>query len=475
MKYETVIGLEIHAELSTESKIFCTCRSEFGGEVNTHCCPICLAYPGTLPVLNERVVEYAIRMGVATRCEINLASSHDRKNYFYSDLPKGYQTTQQVLPICEYGRVEFLSGGQKKRVNIRRVHIEEDTSKLLHGGSFGGTLIDYNRCGVPLIEIVTEPDIRSAQDAKDFLEAVKSTLSALGICDCKMQEGSIRCDVNVSVRPEGQKEHGTRVEMKNVATFNGTVRAIEYESARQIAALEAGEPLYQETRRWDDERGINFIMRSKEDAHDYRYFPDPDLPPLVITKEFVEKVRQSVPEIPVDRAIRYVETFGISEFDARLISESAVKSEFFEDCLKIGTAPAQGVANWINGDLTRIAGERGAQGGLWISPENLCALVAMIEKGEISATAGKTVLEKVIATGAAPEKIADELSLRQENDEGALREIARAAIDANPKSVEDFRAGKTNALGYLVGQCMKASKGKGNPSVLSGILAELIG
>jgi len=474
MNYEVVVGLEVHAELSTDTKVYCSCKSAFGGEVNTLCCPVCTGMPGALPVLNKKVVEYAAKMGLATGCRINQVSKQDRKNYFYPDLPKAYQISQFDMPLCEGGRIDFYHDGKKKTVRLTRIHIEEDAGKLLHEESFKGTLVDFNRCGVPLIEIVSEPDIRSASEAKDYLEAVRMLLATLDICDCRMQEGSIRCDINVSVRPEGQKEYGTRVEMKNVNTFSGAVRAIEYESKRQIEVLEAGGTIDQETRRWDDAKGVNVLLRSKEDAHDYRYFPEPDLLPIVIDDKWLDEIKNSIPELPVAKYERY-RGLGIPEFEAWLLVDSAEKAAFFEACARIGGISLKTAANWITGDLTALLNEKGiAAGDSPVSPKALCEILAMVEKNEISLNAGKRVLAEMFETGGSPLEIVDKLSLRQVSDEAELIKLVREVLAENEKSVADYKNGKSNALGYLVGQCMRRSKGKGNPQVLNKLLkAEL--
>ncbi|CDZ24274.1 Aspartyl/glutamyl-tRNA(Asn/Gln) amidotransferase subunit B [[Clostridium] cellulosi] len=471
MKYETVIGLEVHAELNTKSKIYCSCKNAFGAEVNTECCPICTGMPGTLPTLNEKVVEKAVRMGLALHCTINRVCKQDRKNYFYPDLPKAYQISQYDVPLCEHGYVDILVGGEIKRIGITRIHIEEDAGKLLHGDSFSGSLVDFNRCGVPLIEIVSEPDLRSAEEAKIYLETIRQILLSLDVSDCKMQEGSIRCDVNVSVRPVGSKEFGTRCEMKNVNSFNGTARAIEYEAKRQIAILESGGTVEQETRRWDDARGESILMRTKEDAQDYRYFPEPDLGTIVLSEEYVEGIRASLPELPNHRQFRYMKDYSLPEFDAGLLSQSLDKAEFFEECLKAGNVKPKTIAHWITGDITRILNEKGIKlKDSKISPKMLVTMLSLIDKGTISNTAGKTVLEEMFATGKDPEEIVKEKGLAQVSDAAALEALVKEVLAQNEKSVADYKKGKTNALGYLVGQCMRASKGKGNPQILRDLL-----
>ncbi len=471
MQYETVVGLEIHAELNTATKIYCSCRNVFGAEVNTVCCPICTGMPGTLPTLNEKVVEKAVRMGTALHCSINRVSKQDRKNYFYPDLPKAYQISQFDVPLCEHGYVDVLVNGKIKRIGVTRIHIEEDAGKLLHGDSFSGTLVDFNRCGVPLIEIVSEPDMRGPEEAKAYLETVRSILKALDVSDCKMQEGSIRCDVNVSVRPMGSEKFGTRCEMKNVNSFNGAFHAIEYETKRQIGVLESGGTVEQETRRWDDPKGMSFPMRSKEDAQDYRYFPEPDLRTLVLPEGYAEKIRASLPELPNRRQFRYMEDYALPEFDANLLALDEDKAAFFERCVAIGKAKPKTISNWLTGDVTRLLNEREQTlPESKLTPESLSELAALIEKGTVSNTAGKTVLEELFVSGGSAGKIVAQKGLAQVSDASALEETVRQVIAANEKSVADYKGGKSNALGFLVGQCMRASKGKGNPQTLRELL-----
>ena len=355
--YEVIIGLEVHAELSTKSKIYCGCSTEFGSDPNTHCCPICTGMPGVLPVLNEKVVEYAVKMGLATNCKIARFSKQDRKNYFYPDLPKAYQTSQYDLPLCYDGHVEFMVGDTKKRVGITRIHIEEDAGKLIHDPYTGDTLVDLNRCGVPLIEIVSEPDIRSKEEAVEYMQTLKSTLEYLEICDCKMQEGSLRCDVNLSVRKKGETKFGTRTETKNLNSFKAIARSIEFEIDRQINELENGGQIYQETRRWDDDKGIGYAMRGKEDAHDYRYFPEPDLAPIVLTDEYVENIEKNLPEMPNVRRQRYMGEFGLSEYDATQITNSKHMADFFDRATAVCNNPKL-VANWLMGDMSRLLNEK---------------------------------------------------------------------------------------------------------------------
>lgn len=472
--YEVIIGLEVHAELSTKTKAFCGCTTEFGGDVNTHCCPICTGMPGTLPVLNRKVVEYAIKAGLATNCEITRYGKQDRKNYFYPDLPKAYQISQFDLPLCVGGHVDIETENGKKSIGLTRIHIEEDAGKLLHDVVPGKSLVDYNRCGVPLIEIVSEPDMRSAEEAKAFLEELKSILECLEVSDCKMQEGSLRCDINVSVRPFGQKEYNTRTEMKNVSSFSAAYRAIQYEAKRQIEEMEEGRTVKQQTLRWSDEDGENYALRSKEDAHDYRYFPEPDLVPIVVTDDMIESIRALIPELPSAKRARFVSEYGITDYEAGLISASKSMSAYFEACAKLGAKPKT-VANWLLGDIARLINEKNIEfADMKIAPEALVAFIALIEKGTISNTAGKKVIEIMFETQKAPDVIVKEEGLEQVNDEGALRKIVEEVLANNQKSVDDYRGGKKNAIGYLVGQTMRLSKGKANPQTMNALLKEYL-
>lgn len=478
MKYEVVVGLEVHAELSTKTKIYCGCKNSFGSMVNSNCCPICTGMPGTLPTLNKSVVDYAVKMGYATHCTIHNVCKMDRKNYFYPDLPKAYQISQFDIPLCENGYIDAIidEEGHTKRIGVTRIHIEEDAGKLIHSDDFAGSLVDFNRCGVPLIEIVSEPDMRSSAEAKAYLDTIKATLQYLGISDCKMQEGSIRCDVNVSVRPEGQKEFGTRVEMKNVNSFSGTVRAIEYESARQIEILEQGGEIHQETRRWDDLAGKNILLRSKEDAQDYRYFPEPDLRTIVVEEAHLAELKAELPELPNDKLLRLMKQYGLPYYDANLMTENPDKADFFESVCALGKCQPKNVSNWLLGDITRILNEKNiALSDTNLTGKNLYRMVELIEKGDISTTAGKTVLEEIIFSGREADAVVDEKGLRQVNDTAALEKVVADVLAANEKVVEDYRGGKTNALGFLVGQCMRASKGKGNPNVMRELLMKALG
>ena len=475
MKYDVVVGLETHAELKTKTKIYCSCKNSFGAEVNTQCCPICMGLPGTLTRLNKTVVDYAVKMGLATGCTINNVSKQDRKNYLYPDNPKSYQITQDNIPLCENGAVTFMHQGQKAKVRIHRIHIEEDAGKLIHHESFKGSLVDFNRCGVPLIEIVSEPDITSAAMAKEYLEALRSILQYIDVSDCKMQEGSIRCDVNVSVKPAGSDKLGTRVEMKNVNTFSGTERAIEYEVNRQIALLEIGQEIEQETRRWDDEKGISVLMRSKEDAQDYRYFPEPDLKTVYISKERIEELRKEIPELPNVKIERYMSEYGMSQVDATVIAENMSKSKFFEDCIAIGGVKPKNIANRILTNISMTLNERNCEiDQLALTPQNLVKLVKLIEDKTISASAAQTVLEVLIDKDVDPAEVVKEKGLAQISDASALEEIVNTVLANNQKAVQDYKNGKTNVIGFLVGQCMRASKGSGNPGMLQKMIVEKI-
>lgn len=476
MDYEIVIGLEVHAELSTESKIYCSCKNEFGFEVNTRCCPICTGMPGTLPTLNEKVIECAVKMGLALHCDINQICKQDRKNYYYPDLPKAYQISQFDIPLCEKGYVDVLVDGKEKRIGVTRIHIEEDAGKLLHNDNFAGSLVDFNRCGVPLIEIVSEPDMRSAQEAKVYLETIRSILQYLDISDCKMQEGSIRCDVNVSVMPKGSDVFGTRCEMKNINSFSGAVRAIEFEANRQIQILKEGGTITQETRRWDDSKGKSFTLRTKEDAHDYRYFPEPDLLTIVLDDSYINTVREQIPELPNVKVSRYLREFGLSQVDASLLVEDPEKAKLFEDTTAKKQCSPKSVCNWILGDISKRMNEKMLPlSEINISAESLSELLALIESGKISNATGKIVFEEMLVSDKMPSIIVKEKGFIQISDEGQLETIVQDVLKNNQKSVEDYHNGKTNALGFLVGQCMKATKGQGNPAKMKEILLKLIG
>ena len=465
--FETVIGLEVHAELNTKTKIFCSCENRFGAEVNSLCCPVCMGYPGTLPVLNQQVVESAVKMGHALNCTINGVTKQDRKNYFYPDLPKAYQISQFDVPLCEHGYLDGLVGEDVKRIGVTRIHIEEDAGKLIHDDSFDGTLCDYNRCGVPLIEIVSEPDLRSAEEAKAYLETITTILLYLGISDANMQEGSVRCDVNVSVRPHGATEFGTRCEMKNVNSFGAVYRAILYEAERQMEVIAAGGTIRQETRRWDDTKNKSILMRSKEDAQDYRYFPDPDLLTFIVSDEKISALKASLPELPTEKTLRYVNDYSLQKVDAQLLSVNKARADFFDSAVELGGCEPKTVANWLLGDIARILNDRRIElTDTSLTPQHLVEMVQLIDKGTISNTAAKTVLEEMMDSDKAPQQIVEEKGLAQINDSSALVAIVEKVLADNPKAVEDYKSGKTNVAGFLVGQCMKASRGQGNPATL---------
>lgn len=471
MKYEAVIGLEVHAELSTKSKIFCACGAGFGAPINTHTCPVCTGMPGALPVLNREVVHYAAKMGLATGCTINRLCKSDRKNYFYPDLPKAYQISQFDVPICENGEVFFYVDGEKKSCRLERIHFEEDAGKLLHD-EIDGTVVDFNRCGVPLIEMVTRPDLHSSAEAKEFLEMIKTTLSYLDICDCKMEEGSIRCDINVSIRPEGTKELGTRVEMKNVNTFSGAVRAIDYEIARQIDVVEHGGTIQQETRRWDDVKLKNTVMRTKEDAQDYRYFPDPDLIAVEIDDAWMQKIESEIPELPISRYERYLNEYGMTAMEARQLTDSFAKASMLDAAAASGKVKPKAAANWILSDISKYLNDKDvALEETKLTADKLVDLIQLIDQGTISGAAGKKVLPQLFETEETAEQIVERLGLKQVSDEGAILSIVQDVLAKNEKAVADFKAGK-NVTGFLVGQCMKASRGQGNPQIINKLLAE---
>lgn len=470
--YEVVIGLEVHAELSTKTKIFCSCPTAFGAAPNTHTCPICMAMPGTLPVLNEKVVEYAVKAGLATNCEISRNSKNDRKNYFYPDLPKAYQISQFDKPLCEHGYVEIDTEEGKKKIRITRIHIEEDAGKLNHDEFGGGSLVDLNRAGVPLIETVSEPDIRSAEEAESYLRKLKSIFEYIEVSDCKMQEGSLRADVNVSVKKKTDTKLGTRTEMKNMNSFRSIVRAIEYEVDRQIDILEDGGTITQETLRWDDVSGKTFPMRDKEDAQDYRYFPDPDLVAIKLSEEYIQNIKDNLPELPESRKQRYLEEYNLSEKDAKLLTSSKYLSDLFEGAVKVCNNP-KAVNNWIISDISRILNETETEPiSIPFDSNQLGKLVILIDKGTISSSIGKKVLVELFENPRDPEDIIKEKGWIQISDEGAIKEVVMKILEANPQSIADYKAGKDKALGFLVGQAMKETKGKANPQMLNKMFLE---
>ncbi|MBR2289958.1 MAG: Asp-tRNA(Asn)/Glu-tRNA(Gln) amidotransferase subunit GatB [Clostridia bacterium] len=472
--YETIIGLEVHCELSTKTKIFCSCPTDFGGEPNTHCCPVCMALPGSLPVLNEKVVEYAVKAGLATNCEITKVSKNDRKNYFYPDLPKSYQISQFDLPLCHDGFVNIeLENGEEKKIEIERIHIEEDAGKLNHDEYGRGSFVDLNRAGVPLIEVVSRPDMRSAEEAETYMRKLKAIFEYIEVSDCKMEQGSLRADVNVSVRKRGEKL-GTRTEMKNMSSFRSIVRAIKYEAERQIEVLENGGKIYQETLRWDDISGKTFSMRSKEDAQDYRYFPDPDLGPIILSDEYIDKIRSELPELPESRKKRYLADFGLSMKAANIVTSSKYYSNLFEEAIKVCNNP-KSVGNWIMSDIARILNEEDEEPDtIPFTGEELGELVKLIDDGKISSSIAKKVLEEMFENPKSPNEIVEEKGWIQISDEGAIKEVVIKILDNNPQSIADFKAGKDKALGFLVGQAMKETKGKANPQLLNKLFKEEI-
>ena len=469
--YEVVIGLEVHAELSTKTKIFCNCKTAFGAAPNTQVCPICMAMPGTLPVLNEKVVEYAVKAGIATNCEIERNSKNDRKNYFYPDLPKSYQISQYDKPLCVGGKIEIQTSNGIKTIGITRIHIEEDAGKLNHDELGGGSLVDLNRAGVPLIEIVSEPDIRSAEEAEQYLRKLKSILEYIEVSDCKMEEGSLRADVNVSVHKIGEP-WGQRTEMKNMNSFRSIVRAIDYEANRQIDVIENGGKIMQETLRWDEVSGKTFSMRDKENAQDYRYFPDPDLVAIKLSEEYIQDIKNSLPELPESRKKRYLEEYKLSEKDARIITSSKYLSDLFEKAGEI-SGNIKAVGNWIISDISRILNETETDPmNIPFTAHQLAELVILIDKGTISSSIGKKVLEELFENPRSPEEIIKEKGWIQISDEGAIKEVVLKILESNPQSVADFKAGKDRALGFLVGQAMKETKGKANPQMLNKMFIE---
>ena len=475
MEWEIVMGLEVHTELATKTKIFCGCSTAFGSEPNTHVCEICSGMPGTLPLLNERVVEFAVRTGLATNCKITQKTKFDRKNYFYPDLPKAYQISQLYLPICRNGYIEVKGeNGEPKKIGIHEIHMEEDAGKLIHDEFEDCTLVDYNRCGVPLLEIVSEPDFRSADEVIEYLEKLRAILQFTGVSDCKMQEGSLRADVNLSVRPKGQKEFGTRTEMKNLNSFHAIARAIAYESRRQIDLLEDGEAVVQETRRWDDNKGYSYAMRSKEDAQDYKYFPEPDLPPIEISDARIQEIRESMPELPEQKKQRYREELGLPEYDTEILTGNMAFVTLFEETVKLCDSPKD-VANWIMGEVMKLLNDAGTlPEDMTLAPEKLAAVIQMVKSGKINRGTGKTVLEKVFTDGVDPESYVKENNLAQITDLGAIRPVLEEVIAANEKSVSEYKAGKTQAMGYIMGQAMRALKGKAPAQEVQKMLHELL-
>ena len=473
-EYETVIGLEVHVELATKTKIFCGCSTEFGGEPNTHTCPVCTGMPGSLPVLNKQVVEYAMAVGLATNCQSHQKCKFDRKNYFYPDNPQNYQISQLYLPICHDGWVEIETEEGKKKVGIHEIHMEEDAGKLIHDEWEDCSMVDFNRSGVPLIEIVSEPDMRSAQEVIAYLDKLRLIIQYLGASDCKLQEGSMRADVNLSVREKGSDVYGTRTEMKNLNSFKAIARAIEGEKNRQIDLLEDGHTVTQETRRWDDAKEASYPMRSKEDAQDYRYFPDPDLVPIVISDEWLEEIRSRQPELRTDKLERYKQEFDIPQYDAEILTSSKKLADLFEATTAICQKPKK-VSNWLMGETLRLLKEHSQEPeAISFSPENLAKLIQLVDEGTINNKAAKEVFEQIFTEDADPEAYVEEHGLKSVSDEGELRRVIEEIVAANPQSVADYKGGKKKAIGFLVGQTMKAMKGKADPGAVNKILQEIL-
>ena len=472
--YETVIGLEVHVELATKTKIFCGCSTAFGGAPNTHTCPVCTGMPGSLPVLNKGVVEKAIAVGLATNCTITQNCKFDRKNYFYPDDPQNYQISQLYYPICRNGKIEIEVDGKKKYIGIHEIHMEEDAGKLVHDPYDDTSLVDFNRSGVPLIEIVSEPDMRSAEEVIAYLDKLRMIIQYLGASDCKLNEGSMRADVNLSIREVGAEQYGTRTEMKNLNSFKAIARAIENEKERQMDLLEEGKEVIQETRRWDDTKGYSYAMRSKEDAQDYRYFPDPDLVPIIISDEWLEEIRSRQPELRAEKQVRYKEEYDIPDYDIDIITSSKRMADVFEATIALGAAPKK-VSNWLMVETMRLLKEHEMETDeITFSAENLAKLIQMVEKKEINGTVAKEVFEKIFLEDMDPVNYVEEHGLKTVNDEGALRKVVEEVIAANPQSVSDYRNGKEKAIGFLVGQTMKAMKGKADPGSVNQMLKELL-
>ena len=478
MKYETVIGLEVHVQIKTNTKIFCSCSTEFGSRPNENTCPICLGMPGVLPVLNKRFLESSMRACLATHCTIEPMNRFARKNYFYPDLPKGYQISQFELPLGTNGYININVDGTKKRIGLTRIHMEEDAGKLIHGenlGSPGKSYVDFNRTGVPLCEVVSEPDLRSSEEARAYLIELKSILEYTGVSDCNMEEGSLRCDANVSIRPVGQKEFGTRTELKNLNSFKFIQKAIEYEVDRQTRLLDQGDTVKQETRLYDSARGETFPMRSKEEAHDYRYFPDPDLVPIMIGEAWVDELRKTIPELPEQKRERFIKSYGIPEYDTGVLTSSEPLADYFEQCTALFAHPKT-ISNWMMGDLLRELKKDGRNiVDCPVSPSALVDLLKLIESGTISGNIAKGIFEEMYQTQKSAGSIVEEKGLKQITDSSAIEKIVAEVIQANPGQVEEFKGGKEKVLGFLVGQVMKASKGKANPAMVNKLLKKKMG
>lgn len=471
MEYEIVIGLEVHTELATKTKMYCGCTAEFGGQPNTHVCPVCMGLPGALPRINKKVVEYAIKAGLALNCSITHIGRMDRKNYFYPDCPKNYQITQDELPLCRNGYIDIeLEEGIKKRIGIERIHIEEDAAKLLHTNV--GSLVDFNRAGVPLAEIVSKPDMRSPKEAVAYLEQLKSILSCVGVSDCKMEEGSLRCDANISVMKKGAKEFGVRTEIKNINSFKEVEKALNYEYERHVKAIESGEKIAQETRRWDNDKNETASMRSKEEANDYRYFPEGDLVTLNISDEWIDSIRKTIPELPYQKKERFIKEFGIPKYDASVLTLTMSMANFFEKTAKL-SKDAKAASNWLMGDISKIMKEN----YVWVedlkfTPEQLAELICLINKGTISNAIGKKVIVKMFETGKAPKTIIEEEGLVQNSNEDDILKVVKEVLSNNPKSIEDYKNGRNRVIGFLIGLVMKETKGKANPKMVNKLMVE---
>jgi len=474
MEFEPVIGLEVHAQLRTDSKIFCSCSTQFGAGPNTHTCPVCLGMPGVLPVLNRKVVEYTIKMALATHCRINRENSFARKNYFYPDLPKGYQISQYAYPLAEEGGIEVEVDGDKKRIGITRIHMEEDAGKLIHDEHFPSSYVDLNRTGVPLIEIVSEPDIRSAEEAADYLRRIHEILVYLDICDGNMEEGSFRCDANISLRPRGQEEFGTRAELKNMNSFRNVQRALEYEIKRQQYVLEGGGEVIQETRLWDDAQGVTLSMRSKEEAHDYRYFPDPDLVTIAVSDAWIEEVRRTMPELPLEKRERFLRDYQIPPYDAGVLTTSRALADYYEEVVRLCGQP-KAASNWVMGDILRFLKEDKRDiRNCPITAASLAEMIRLIEDGAISGKMAKEVSEEMYQTGKPPQTIIAEKGLIQITDESALAAVIETIMAANPTQLAQYRGGKDKLFGFFVGQVMKATQGKANPQLINDLLKKML-
>ncbi len=470
MKYEAVIGLEVHAQLQTNTKIFCGCETRFGEEPNTRTCPICIGMPGVLPVLNKKVLEYTIKTGLATHCTISSYSRFARKNYFYPDLPKGYQISQYELPICEHGYVEIVVDGNVKRVGLTRIHMEEDAGKNLHTTEANASLVDLNRAGTPLMEIVSEPDIRTPEEASEYLKKLRAILRYIEVSDADMEKGNFRCDANVSIRPIGSKEFGTRAEVKNVNSFKFVQKAIEYEIKRQAQILDEGGRVIQETRLFDSSKGVTFSMRSKEEAHDYRYFPEPDLVPIMVPKETIEAIRKTIPELPDAKRERFAKEYGLPEYDAYMLTQSRALADYYEEATKLSSQPKV-VSNWMMGELMRLLNAENKEiENCPIRPDRLAGMIKLIDTGVISTKIAKTVFEEMYTTSKDAELVVKEQGLVQVSDTGAIETIIAEVIKANPGQAADYKSGKDKLFGFFVGQVMKASKGKANPDLVNQLL-----